>query len=671
MEATAQRGGGTRLAAEHLGGFLGVDCPSSWVLTGLMTTRVVLFCMPFADVDCPSLGVSLLKPLLERVGIACDVQYLNVAFRTYTDRPGLYDKICLQRGEWVFGEALFGEAWARSDRGKLDVPGPLPIREDPDFLSAMSDTLLHWCLTSLRPFAAPFVDHVMETTPWDEYDIVGFSTVFSQSVSSLALARRIKERWPAKIIAFGGPACDEEMGSALLRLFPFVDWVFSGEADLSFPQAVRQWSEGRPPEGIPGVAYRDRGEIVRQGNGRSIDLNSLPYPDFDDYVTALRRWAPDVLSSAFLSLEFSRGCWWADKGGCSFCGLNRAMRAFRCKDPERAKAEILTVRRRYRIERVHCTDTILDMRIFDTVLPVLSTQKTVGTLFVETRPTLNRTHLQAMRKAGVGMFQPGIESLDTSILAHMRKGTTLAANIQLLKWSREYGLAPHWGFLYGLPGEDRKAYERMASLIPSLVHLQPPEYIIPIRLQRFSPLFEHSETWGLRNIRAAEVYRSIYPFDQEDLDQLVYDFDCDFDGKEDIPIYTRPVKRELRTWQECWGGSDAPLLAFRQEEGGEIIIDDTRPCCERSSVKLEKEAAMAYLACDARQTFDSIAAEVRREMGRRYPGDVTVQRSLDELVSQRLMLKDGDGYLSLANDLLVLSRYRSAEPPSGSTSEEP
>jgi hypothetical protein len=83
--------------------------------------------------------------------------------------------------------------------------------------------------------------------------IIGFTSVYSQQVASLALARRIKERWPDKIVAFGGANCQEEMGRALLRLFPFVDWVFNGQADLSFPEAVARWSAGEWPEGVSGA----------------------------------------------------------------------------------------------------------------------------------------------------------------------------------------------------------------------------------------------------------------------------------------------------------------------------------------------------------------------------------------------------------------------------------
>ena len=64
-------------------------------------------------------------------------------------------------------------------------------------------------------------------------------------------------------------------------------------------------------------------------------------------------------------------------------------------------------------------------------------------------------------------------------------------------------------------------------------------------------------------------------------------------------------------------------------------------------------------ACDARQKSDSIAAEVGLETGGRYPGHVTVQRGLGELVSRRPMAKDGDWCPNRVNDLRILSRCRS------------
>lgn len=614
--------------------------------------RVLLVNMPFASVGYPSLALSLLKPLLENEGVSCDVSYLNMAFQAYTGRPDVYNEVAEDtwvRGEWPFGEELFGEEWAQSNRARLDAllsPGKSNLR-------AVRDNL-----ATLRPMAGPFIRECVETVNWNDYSIIGFTSVFSQQVASLALARRIKQRWPEKIIAFGGGNCDGVMGRALLRLFPFVDWVFSGEADLSFPQAVTRWFAGRPPEGIPGVAYGQDGQIIEQGPGQSVELDSLPYPDFDDYFAALKKWAPTDLPSAYILLEFSRGCWWGEKHQCIFCGLNRGTLHFRHKSPQRAEAEIKTLTARYG-GKVIVTDTILDMGFFKTLLPVLSNSGKLEELMLETKANLNREQVHILKSAGVKIFQPGIESLDSEILAYMDKGTTLLQNVQLLKWAREYGMYPHWNLLCGFPGENAEAYRRMALLIPSIVHLCPPmgKGVSPVRLERFSRLFEQSEEWGLRDIRAAAVYGSLYPFNQEDLDELAYDFDCDFDGKDNIPTYMGPVKQEVQAWGQCWEHHEPPLLAFERQQVAKIVIYDTRPCRLSCQVELEGEMAMVYLACDARRRFDSLAREVREQRAKEYSGDTTLRRGLDELVARRLMLRDGNWYLSLANDLDVLKDH--------------
>ena len=609
-----------------------------------MTRRVALVSMPFASVRYPSPALSVLKPLVQKKGIPCDIRYLNIVFQGYTGCPDICEGIAdlMIIGEWVFGEELFGEKWAQSDAGRVDALDA-PLLPDGLKLEAFRNSL-----TGLRSMAGPFIQECMDRVNWDDYGVVGFTSVFSQHVASLALARRIKQRWPEKIIAFGGANCEEGMGKALLRLFPFVDWVFNGEADLSFPEAVVQWFAGRPPEGIPGVAYRRDGDIIEQNSGQSPEMDSLPYPDFDDYFTTLGRWAPAYRPFAALSLEFSRGCWWGKKSQCVFCGLNRRTLDFRPKSAQRAEAETRTLTERYQVDKVILTDSILDMRFFKTLLPALANWGGLEELFLGSKANLNRDQVRMLKSAGVKLFQPGIESLDTEILAHMRKGITLLQNVQFLKWAREYDVYPTWNLLYGFPGENAEAYRRMALLIPLIVHLCPPMGVSQVLLVRFSPLFEQSQEWGLRDIRAHAGYQAVYPFAQEDLDELACFFDYDFDGKDDIATYMAPLKQGVQAWKQCWEQGEPPLLSFQWQPGGKIVVYDTRPCRLSHQVELEGEMAMAYLACDASRQFEALANEIREQRSKEYSGDTSLRRCLDELVARRLMLREGDRYLSLA-----------------------
>lgn len=605
---------------------------------------VILINMPFASAKFPSPALSILKPLVEKTGVRCDVAYLNILFQEACGGSEPYEGVAdlLVIGETVFGAELFGEDWSQSDRGRLDALSA-PLMPDGINREDMRKSLL-----DLRPQAGEFLRECLRTIKWQDYGIVGFTSVYSQNVAALALAQQIKQRWPDKIVAFGGANCEEDMGAALLRLFPFVDWVFNGEADLSFPQAVVNWFKGKPPTDISGVAYRSDGQIVTQGQGQSPQMDDLPYPDFDDYFKALNQWAPDFLTSAPISLELSRGCWWGKKSQCIFCGLNCHSINYRRKSPGRAESEIKELTTRYHVTKVILTDSILDMSYFKTLLPRLAEWGGLDELFLESRSNLTRDQVSMLSAAGVRLFQPGVESLDSEMLAYMGKGTTLLQNVQFLKWALEYELYPTWNLLYGFPNEPAEAYRRMHELIPSIAHLFPPLDVSPVLLVRFSPLFEQYQKWHIRNLRAHKGYQSVYPYDPPDLDALAYFFDFDCDGQDQIPVYIDPLKKRVRLWQQLWTQSQPPMLTEVQTAENKIMIYDTRSGQNSHRFELQGPLASAYRYCDTMRPFEAVAAEMQNQWGSRYGGDDRLRQALDKLVAHRYMLKENDTYLSLA-----------------------
>jgi radical SAM superfamily enzyme YgiQ (UPF0313 family) len=152
--------------------------------------------------------------------------------------------------------------------------------------------------------------------PWDQYQVIGFSTNLQQNLASLALARRIKATWPDKVIVLGGANCDGEMGLELHRQFPFIDYVCRGESEIVFAALVERLLDGAPPPSLPGLIVQgDGGQSVPVG-GNALpvsDLDSLPYPDFDDYFQQLDRSSLDIAHCVTLVFESSRGCWYGEK----------------------------------------------------------------------------------------------------------------------------------------------------------------------------------------------------------------------------------------------------------------------------------------------------------------------------------------------------------------------
>ena len=620
-------------------------------------TQVLLINMPFASAWTPSMGLSALKASLSENNIPSDVRYFNISYRNFVPDINVYDKIAEQWfcGEWVFGRELFGKEWAQSKRGDTEgIRWFLAANMEAAKLQRLTDDLVEF-----RASAGLFLDHCVASVDWENYDIVGFTSVFSQQVASLALAKRIKELWPDKVIVFGGANCEGEMGRGLLSLFPYVDWVFSGDADISFPLAVTSWRKGKTFEGIEGMAYRQWDKLVYQGSACVMDMEALPFPDMDDYFTAIKEYASDLVGAVSVALEFSRGCWWGAKSQCTFCGLNRQSVEYRCKSPGRALKEINHAISRHGTSHVRLIDNNIAPEYFESLLPALGQQENkLESLFVETKSNLNRRQMLTLKRAGTKFWQPGIESLDTEMLRHMKKGTTTLQTVRFLKWAREYGLQPEWNFLHSFPGEDAESYRRMAALVPLITHFRPPGSITPVILQRFSPLFNDRDAWGIKNVKACSAYRFIYPFEQEDLDQVAFLFDYQVDENVmPAPGYLDRIKRELEKWMEYWKEKEPPLLFFERQKDGKGIVYDTRPIRRAARWELDVLQMLSIRVCDSDIRFPGIARTIKEQMGPDYPGDTVLLECLEQLKDLGFMISEGERYLSLANDGEVLAEY--------------
>ena len=70
---------------------------------------------------------------------------------------------------------------------------------------------------------------------------------------------------------------------------------------------------------------------------------------------------------------------------------------------------------------------------------------------------------------------------------------TALNNVFALKMFGEYGINAGWGMLIRAPGERAEDYTGMATLIPKIVHLQPPYGgPRPIEMHRFSTNHERA-----------------------------------------------------------------------------------------------------------------------------------------------------------------------------------
>lgn len=622
--------------------------------------RVLLVSMPYGSLDRPALGISLLKPALVRRGIDCSIRYLSLDF---AELVGVDEYRFVANelpytafaGDWSFSGALYGTSAA---------PGREYVEEILRGTWHLGDAEISRLL-SVRSQVDVFLHHCMTAVDWSDYEIVGFTSTFEQNLASLALARRLKDRFPQLSLVFGGANWEGEMGLELHRRFPFVDFVCSGESDHSFPSLVDRLSRGRSPrhtrKPIPGIVYRHRGRSVYTGPARRVDdMDALPVPDFTDYFDAVARSGAGAEIVPTLLVETSRGCWWGARSHCTFCGLNGGGMSYRSKSARRALGEVEELVSRWGIPQVEFTDNILDMSYFEDFVPALAKSGHDVHFFYEVKANLKREQLELLAAAGVTRIQPGIESMSDHILKLMRKGTTTLRNIQTLKWCKEYGITADWNILYGFPGETREDYAAMLELLPSLSVLQPPSACGPVRLDRFSPYFENPASYGIVGVRPMRSYRYLYPFPPEALSRIAYYFEFDYDRLADPRGCADEVIRYVDAWQrQANGGS----LTSVERRDGALVLVDTRAGSPRRTYTLSGPDRAAYEFCDEMRT----ASRVQRFLAREFPGtsfgESNVLASLNSLTANRLMVTDGTYYLSLAIPAARLERVEGREPP--------
>jgi ribosomal peptide maturation radical SAM protein 1 len=595
------------------------------------------------DARRPSIQLGLLKSLAAAHGFPARTlhAYLMLAAKMGVE---YYQLLAEHRGpmlgEWLFSLDAFRDA----------APDP-----DSRMLEELADGLAHLAaspaelrerLIRIRQVDIPtYLDTLVETFPWHEATVVGFSSTFQQNTASLALARRLKERYPHIFTVFGGANFDGDMGPEYVRAFDCIDAAVIGEGDDAFPRLLSALAGGTDLSTIPGVALRADGRVkVTPPLPPTPRLDDLPTPDYEEYF----RLAEDLgilprvgHRKVWLPIETSRGCWWGEKHHCTFCGLNATTMQFRSKSPQRVLDELAEQARQYRSFSFEAVDNVLDMAYLKKLFPLLAASDAGYDFFYEVKANQSREQVKLMAQAGVTEIQPGLESLSSNVLRLMRKGVRAVQNVNLLRWSQYYGIRVWWNLLWGFPGETEQDYAQQAAVVPHLLHLQPPASANRIWLERFSPLFTGRDTDQLPGRTPERSYRYVYPR-EVDLERVAYFFDYETEHGLPDHAYTG-VRHAVEAWSGAWRADKPPAMTYWSAPRF-VQIGDHRQPGQEGTYTFEDTLADLYLACTDKPTT---AAAVRRKLNLRLPSEA-IQEIFGEFQQRGLMFLDGELALALA-----------------------
>ncbi len=543
---------------------------------------VSLVTAPFLSILRPALGVSNLTAILQNKGISSEVNYLNIKFARLIGAD-LNEFICEEiPTSLLVGEAVFSDKVKRQGQDALYQY----LLRCQHIIPEKQRDLIITAFQLSDQFIVDMAEELIAAQP----RIIGFSSTFQQNCASLAIAQAAKTLAPDTLICFGGANCEGPMGQAILTHFPAVDYVFSGEAENSFPQFIEQVLNNEPISTDNQTVF-SRAQPHQNTSPKPVIMDDIPIPEYGDYFNSLKQSGLADRVTATILFETSRGCWWGAKHHCRFCGLNGHNMNFRSKSPDKVLQELEVLSKRWQITHFQAADNIMDLKHVSTVFERIPERLPGLNFFYEIKANMKRTQLQTIAQAGVSHVQPGIESLDDDILKEIEKGVTAAQNISLLRDCAELGIRVVWNILCGLPNDTAEQYQTMANLIPALEHLDPPSGCSMVRLDRFSPYFQKAKELGYVELSPCEGYSVVYDLEPEELAQLAYFFDAKAVG---VPAgdYVKPLREAIKTWrQNAFERKIAPELKLLSI-GPVNLIKDSRKIAASPLRKLSETEAI-------------------------------------------------------------------------------
>lgn len=617
--------------------------------------KISLVNMPFSLLKVPSIGLTQLSAVTkQRFGkqVRVRILYLNQEFASYLGKK-LYTTLFNDidaLGEWFFRQMAFPQEPDNAQHYFQRFHTMLTSEQK----------ALKGRIVGKRVGLERFMRRLMAKHRLAQEDLVGFTSVFNQNVSSIAMSRLVKESRPETVTVLGGANCEFPMGKELARRLEPVDFVFSGSSLVSFPDFVDCLLQGKPEKchEIRGVFSRRNADSPHlRGRGALGDELPLSHPvplDYDSYLKDLESNFPNEKVEVRLHFETSRGCWWGERAHCTFCGLNGTTMAYRSLPAPAALDLFEELMQRYseRCKDFDSVDNIMPREYLKDVFPHLQPRPGVQ-FFYEVKADLKESELKILSQAGVTGIQPGIESLSTSTLKLMKKGTTAFQNLSLLKNCVRHGIRPVWNILVGFPMEKEDVYRKYLRDIPSLRHLPPPIGAFPVRFDRYSPYHVRSEEFGLK-LSPFDFYRLIYPFGEDSLKEIAYYFHGrDSETRFFVHSWRSKLEQAIHLWRARWeGADDHPVSRLHFLSRGEsALVADTR-CGQVQEHRVSPLGLRILELVDARSKR---GADIVRSL---EAEESAVRGEIEELLSKRLLFEENDRYLSL-----VLDREYANLPP--------
>ena len=302
---------------------------------------------------------------------------------------------------------------------------------------------------------------------------VGISVLTGNQIKqALLVSQEMKRRFPALPVMWGGyhPTLMPEQTIA----DPAIDIIVRGQGELPFRQIVDALSAGVSLRGIPGVAFKEAGQIVFNEDPVFTDVNrfpALPFATFD-----FGPHLPDLgFARRTLSYVSSQGCPYP----CEFCAESTAYRVrWAGLNPDRVADDLEKLICRYDTDGVIFVDNnffVNEARVQGICREIIRRGlkfKWAAQGRADRIAALSEETFRLLKESGFAVFHVGAESGSDEQLLAVSKNCDRQTTIECARAVKAHGLYISFGFIFGFPGETETNIQQNFSLMEEVTDIQ-------------------------------------------------------------------------------------------------------------------------------------------------------------------------------------------------------
>jgi radical SAM superfamily enzyme YgiQ (UPF0313 family) len=295
------------------------------------------------------------------------------------------------------------------------------------------------------------------------------SVDYNPARKALAIAKAVK---PELTTVIGGPHVTIALEDALQ--IPHVDYLVTREGEVTFPRLLRLIEDDDAP-------------AERVLRGVPPNLDQIPFADRELFLTEWKTWGYDLdspevpfvpeLPAPFATIIAGRGCLY----NCAFCKPGEDYlfgKRTRRRSVGNVIAELHELVDRYQIASFMFHDDCLteDRPWVTAFSETYIAEGFEMPFFCQSRADIIVKHedmVARMAEAGLRGYFIGFESGNDRVLNFIRKGTTVAENLEAARVCRKYDIKIWANYMMGLPTETK---EEVMDTVQMMKRIDPDYY---------------------------------------------------------------------------------------------------------------------------------------------------------------------------------------------------